>query len=106
MTILNSVTLYSNFVPFLTGTLHWGLRTFEHLFRLGSMQDIPNKKSYRINKKTRDPFKKREKKIQDAFKAKGLRVGFPNPKGNTTLKCADLTLTDFLNKKFQNSNFT
>ena len=46
------------------------------------MQDIHNKKSYRINKKTRPAYNKRRAKIQEEFKKKGLRIGYPNPNGN------------------------
>ena len=68
--------------------LHFGLRTFDHLFRLGCFQDIRRqcgkKTKYRIPKKRTDlkALKKiRRQMIQAEFKAKGMRIGFPNPKG-------------------------
>ena len=69
--------------------LHFGLRTFDHLFRLGCFQDIRrregNNTKYRFGKKRQGQkklFLDRRKMIQQEFKFKGMRLGYPNPRGN------------------------
>ena len=68
--------------------LHFGLRVFEHLLRLGSMKNLRKKgskfysvPSYHLKKGEKDQYNKQRKWIQAEFRKRGMRIGFPNRRG-------------------------
>ena len=64
--------------------LHFGLRVFEHLLRLGCMQKFRNKNSgpsYHLRKGEKVKYNKQRKWIQAQFRKRGMRIGFPTRRG-------------------------